>query len=811
MRGGRDWRRGLGYGVAIHVVMTMAFAAAAMAEASKPAKKAPPKRASTAAAAPAERGSQNRAEEPPEPQDEPGTETAKPEEERESPPGKRTGEESVKADSSEGGTAPGTAASLFADFLHFVKIGQFQIANKFAEALLKHPEASPVRLLELSEQHPDSLEVLTIILSNSEVGANARRVLDGINEGRQIRRRDPERIKADIAALAGEPQQVLNATQRLQWSGEYAVPWMIAALRDSSRADLHPRIIKALPKLGLRAVNPLVMALRVDSDVIKRVVIEALAQLGYPHALPYLKQVVEDQKIGQNIRQAAVSAIERIGSANVSGTKTAAALFLELANQYYANEGSVRADPREDEANVWYWRKDGVQFERVPREIFDEVMTMRCCEEALRLQPDHAEAQALWLAANFRREAQLGVADVASEQMDKACEKDATRPKDYPRAIYFARSAGPRFNHMVLGRALKDFDTAVALGAIAALTETAGESSLIGQQDVKQPLVEALTFPDSMVRIRAALALGRALPTTSFAGSQEVVPVLAEALGLTGQRNVVVVDPDASNLNRLLGILREAGLRAVGEGRFDQATKQAREQLPTLEGWFLASDLSGPDLRAALAEVRRQPGGKNTPVVILIKPRQMALVEEIAREDQAVGRVLASQDKTRLLQEWQLVNRRVGRVDLNADIATGLAMAAAATLRLIAASHSPVYDVGRAETALITGLKHDVQDLRVLCAQALAMVPSATAQQAIAGHALNEATKDDLRIELFAALAESGRHNGNKLGDDQLNALIQIVMKEKKLPIRTAASAAFGALNVPGNRASEIIRAQYGG
>jgi len=728
----------------------------------------------------------------------------------------------------------GAAKELFADFLHYVKIGKFLEANQNAAkllTLLERKETTPERLLELSEEYADSVETLLIILSRQELGRlstdklrtdrlakletdlreNARQILEAINEGRRIRRRDGNRIKADIAALAGPPQQLLNATERLRWSGEYAAPWMIAALRDAAQSSLHPRIIKALPKLGLRAVTPLAMALRADDDVLRVTVIEALGQIGYTHALPYLKDVAQNDEIGKNIREAAAAAITRIDADNTVGSKSAAQLFYELANRYYANEGSIRADPREDEANIWYWRNDWVENDRVPREIYDEIMAMRCCEEALRLQPDHKEAEALWLSANFRREAQLGVADIANEQPDKACKRDATRPDGYPRAIYFARSAGPRFNHMVLDRALADYDPSVALGAITALAETAGESSLVGTQDVKQPLVEALTFPDPVVRVGAALALGRALPKTRFAGSQEVIPVLAHALNMTGQPNFLVIAPDNDDLNAVMGALRQAGCRVVGEGTFAKAGARAAKELPTLDACFLASNLTKPSPEAALAELRKQPGGKNLPVIILVKTGHMAMAERITREDQGTGRVLVSHPKERLLQEWRAVNRRAGRLELNPDVAFGLALASVGALRGIAVGNSRVYDVGRAEAALVEALGHEEDDLRVLAAQTLARIPSASAQQAIAKQALDGGNDEELRIAMFAALAESGRSNGGKLDDAQLNALVQIVLKEKNLSIRTAASQAFGALNVPGNRASDIIRDQYEG
>jgi len=125
--------------------------------------------------------------------------------------------------------------------------------------------------------------------------------------------------------------------------------------------------------------------------------------------------------------------------------------------------------------------------------------------------------------------------------------------------------------------------------------------------------------------------------------------------------------------------------------------------------------------------------------------------------------------------------------------------------------NSRVYDVGRAEAALIEALGHEEDDLRILAAQTLARIPTGSAQHAIAKQALDAGSDEELRIAMFAALAESGRNNGGKLDDAQLNALVKIVLKEKNLSIRTAASQAFGALNVPGNRASDIIRDQYKG
>ena len=103
--------------------------------------------------------------------------------------------------------------------------------------------------------------------------------------------------------------------------------------------------------------------------------------------------------------------------------------------------------------NVRQLRDDTLQNTEVPTVIFNDIMTMRCCEEALRMQPDAKPPIALWLNANFRREAQL-----------PAGATDATRPENYPPGLYFAQSAGPEYCLMGLARAVDGVEAAVALG-----------------------------------------------------------------------------------------------------------------------------------------------------------------------------------------------------------------------------------------------------------------------------------------------------------------------------------------------------------
>ncbi|MCH8054064.1 MAG: HEAT repeat domain-containing protein, partial [Planctomycetes bacterium] len=265
------------------------------------------------------------------------------------------------------------AKSLFANFLHNAVLGKFIRADAFAKSLLaKNPD--PLDVLKWADEHTNSIKTLDLLLSKIEVSESASQVMDLIREGELLMRRDPQRIKANIQKLGGEPQMEFNATNRLRDSGEYAVPWLVSTLQDDTQSSLHSRIIRMLPKMGKNAVNPLVIALKMDDNETKQFLVKALGQIGYPQAIPHLLAVLENPTSSRELRSAVENAISNIISSSPSLPSIAPGeAFLDLAKQYYADHGSVKADPRVDFANVWYWRDGRLPRTEVPREIFNEI------------------------------------------------------------------------------------------------------------------------------------------------------------------------------------------------------------------------------------------------------------------------------------------------------------------------------------------------------------------------------------------------------------------------------------------------------
>jgi HEAT repeat protein len=599
----------------------------------------------------------------------------------------------------------------------------------------------------------------------------------------------------------------------LKNSGEYAVPLLLQTLLDASQERLWTRVVIALPKIGKPAVNPLVQALEVDDENVRQNLIHALGEIGYPQAVPYLRKLINDQKAPADSKAAAEAAIARIESLVGRPVRgTAAELFFRLAESYFHEDEAVRADPRLAEANVWQWDEGDQTLVRVPvpQKIFGPVMAMRTAELALQQQEDHQQAISLWLAANIRREGRLAM-NVESSDPTEQGEPDPTLADNTPRALYYAQAAGPRYAHLVLARAIADQDSDVALGAIEALRVTAGQASLIGSEDYKQPLAQSLRFPDLLVRIRAALALGAALPRSAFLGSEMVVPTLAATLALNGRDQILVVDPDEGNLNRVAADLRAGDRDVVAATSFMNGLQRARSEFQQISAVYLASDVSEPTAAGALEALRSEFLYEKTPVVVMYKRRQNVMAEQLAGQVPLVTTVPASAAEADLTGALQRARAESGRAEIAPEMALSLALQAAETLRLIAVDGRTVYDIQPATAALIAALTSKDEKLQTTCASVLALIDSSEPQRAIAHLALNESNTPTLRVAAFGSVAESAKRFGNMLEPGQIDKLIQIAKDEKDLVIRTAASQALGALNLVNDKASEIIRKTMAG
>jgi hypothetical protein len=482
------------------------------------------------------------------------------------------------------------------DFLHYTKIGRFDLAKGYAQAVLDS-NPNPVELLALSEANRAGLAILERVVDlapDDELVEVSRKVLALIEQGKFIRRSDPKIIIEEIERLTGTDRGWLTAVRRLRNAGEYSIPFMLDAITDSARKDEWENIKRALPEIGKDAIRPLVAALQSDDTVLKAEIINALGGISYPQSLGYLKYIME-QDSSAELRSMAAQGISKINPEALN--VPAAPLFYRLAESYYYHAESLQPAEDANFANIWFWDIVGKRLlrEKVDRSHFNELMAMRVCEWALKADPAFGWAIGLWQAAYFKAES----AGVDMPNYFGPGHADA---------MTYATTAGPEYLHQALGRAIKDQNAYVALGAIEALATTAGEKSLLYRIGSAQPLVIALSNSNKAVKYSAAIAIAAAGPVARFAESRLVVTNLGQALaepdGNTDLKNEWVAEEYAVRAAKVmlkLGITRNRVINlSAAQNAVINATRDSRANIQMLAGQILAY-LDSPDAQRAIA------------------------------------------------------------------------------------------------------------------------------------------------------------------------------------------------------------------
>lgn len=397
------------------------------------------------------------------------------------------------------GLAAQDPVQMWGDFFHYIRIARFDLAKAYGQAILQGP-ADPVTLFELSNKAPQDYQLLVRASDNiydEQLAQLARKVIDLIEQGRQARRSDAAVIMQEIdRLLTGTDRAVALALRRLQDSGEYAVPLLLDAIGDPTRRGSLDRLLQALTMMGGPAIRPLCVAIQASNPAVRVEVVRSMGRIGSFEVVPYLKYTAENDPVDE-IRNVAGAGIRNVDPS--SQGQSAARLFYRLALQYYQQSALVAG--QDAHMNMWFWDRQGQRLVRRPVDgrYFYELMAMRACEWAVRSDPGYGDAFSLWAAAFL-----------------KAGSKGLPLPDflTYGRAgpVTYATALGPRFLIDALSRALTDRDSAVALGALEGLVNTAGPGSVLMAVGANQPVLEALRSEDPAVRTTAALAIAHAGP-----------------------------------------------------------------------------------------------------------------------------------------------------------------------------------------------------------------------------------------------------------------------------------------------------------
>lgn len=691
------------------------------------------------------------------------------------------------------------ADSQLRDYVHYVKIARYDLAASFGQSVIdklakpmgKAEGEAAISLAEFTKLVENSGELARFEDAVarggriSEIESVSAALTSAYEQGKLESARNPDQIAKAIEMLTGTQRQRLVSRERLAYAGEYAMPQLLAALQRRDNPALQAEVRQLMVDMGRQSARPLQTALIGLDSGSQEVVAGILSEIPYSSSLPYLYEVAMNSS-SDSAKSAAMRAISKLGGG--ADDATLGNKFRTLAEQYYAGNESLTPFPKDSHQLVWkYDSQTGLSSTPVITPVFHETMAMQCAERALAADATSKESLAVWLASNFSREL--------------SSPKDYVNPayKDKPDAMFYAAAAGTDALQSVLGRALDSKNSALARKTIAALAKTAGPSSVASKG--RNPLTEALRFPNRRVQTDAALVLASAAGANTFDGAERVVPVLASAVREAGKKYALVVAADNEKAKMITDTLTGMGYTvlppALGMADADAAVAQvagvdlAVTSLPIAStGEFIASARGHAKLAA-------------TPVLAYTDSDGLADLSPKWDRDVMVRLIRTGVDKDQTAEAIkQLVNGSTGD-SMTPEEAADYQNASLDALSTIGLGASPAYSIVDATGSLVSALGDNKGAVRAKIANVLGRVNDKKAQSALVESAFS-AEGDDM-LSLVNAATENAKRFGNLLDERQVRQLVDLAGKNISGASGTALSALLGALNVQSDRVIPLI------
>lgn len=674
------------------------------------------------------------------------------------------------------------------EFLHLINVAKPDVAAAQAQALL--------------DAGLTASDLATIVDENGLAErfdqAMARgRGMDGVSnlaqqfdqmlrDGRLELARQPARIADALAKLTGTVREKMFARERLEAAGEYAMPALLEAVtsgKDPSREVAATEVIVSLKRL---AVNPLTAALMKVDPVNQRKIADMLGEIGYPAAAPFLLELANDPAATSDVRDAAMRAFNRIGA---QSTDTSAQ-FAELSRRYFLGDEALVPYANEPVNNVWSYNTfGGLTPTAVPTPIFREVMAMLAARKALQFDAANANALALYIASDLRRENRLpaGATDPIFGGLPYS-------------PSFFAMAAGPSIDQSVIGLAIDRKDTELVRDGIAALGQTAGSKSLV-EANGRPALLECLRYPERRVQYEAALAIGEALPQQTFPGDFSIVPILGAAVRDAGTTTAAVIAVSEEDRRQISGRLSTLGFATMNGA---ETFAQFEPELNASSGLdVLVVAGSADSVKSAIESARLGAMTLAVPIVAVVSTAEASRATNEFTLDPGVVVWPASGNDETFKGAVELAFRNQSGGAISEDEASDYTLRALDTLSKIAVSNSPIFSIRDAEKPLLEAIDRRQGGVRLMVADVLAMVPTETAQRKLIDAAI-AASDEAEKIELLSRAAASARRFGNLANERQILAVRELIASSSG-QLADAAGRLHGALNMSAAETVKLI------
>lgn len=690
---------------------------------------------------------------------------------------------------------PPRDTELLRDFIHYVRIDRADLAKARGEALLARIEkplgnaeagkglklSEFVKLLEDSGELARFEESAAGAMRRGELESVAGRLLKAYETGKLAQARSAEEITRNIGMLTGAQRERLIARERLAAAGEYSVPQLLAAMLKRNDPALGAEAKMLLADMGRQSVMPLLAALPKLDPAGQEQVVGVLAEIPYRTSVPMLYELHASTSVDA-VKKACERAIARIDQA-VNPEVPVSQRYLELAEAFYANTDTTLSFPKESHQLMWtYDPSAGLSMTPVRTEVYHEAAAMASAERGLKLDAKNDSLLALWLAANFKREF-----DTPRGYANPAYANDRRE------AMYYAVAAGAGPSKRVLARAIDQKSAPLARKAIAALDQTSGAASLVSIEGGRNPLVEALRYPNRRVQYEAALAIAAALPNETFDGCDRVVPILGGAIRDAGVKFAAVIAARPEQQQSLANVARGLGYTVLPAGNSLDAVALAVTDAPGVD--LVLVSLPAESAAAAIDGAHASAKMGAAPVLAVLSVEG---VNELGAKYAPDSSVTLLREGASPAQQAEAVKQLVERVqggDVTEEEAKSYQQRALTALRDLAVSNNAVLNVIDAAPPMLGALGSAKGGLKLQIAGVLAHVDDKRVQAALLDAALT--AEGDDRIALLGAVAQSAKRFGRLADDKQVQRLVSAAsaagLDDRQA---TAFAGAIGALGV---------------
>jgi hypothetical protein len=530
-------------------------------------------------------------------------------------------------------------------------------------------------------------------------------------------------------------------------------------------------------------------------------VADVLGQIDYRASVPFLSDLVQSTKVDA-VKAAANRAIDRLGGTSGANTPT---LYRSLAESYYSEKSELTSFPGEETQILWSYvpQSGGLIPTSIKTPVYHEAMAMSLLQRGMELEQGgggvNPDTVALWVASNYHREIQTpaGYVNPAYPVAGAAAQGASTMRS----AEYFGVASGPDIDQRVLARALDNKDTPLARKALSAAEQTAGGQTLWGGGGGRNPLLEAIGYPNRRVQYEAALVLAAAQPKAAFSGSDRVVPTLASSIRGASTQYAAIVTSDAETYQGMRRVLTALGYTVMPQGHTLSDLEQSIAEAPAVD-LIVGYGLNGDKVPALIEQVRGWAKISATPVMIMTSPESYLAVHRRYENDPMVAvRQTGISGDALNKTITDLVGTASGGPITDAE-ARQYAQRSLAALRDLAVSGNQVLNVSDAVLPLIGALGDTASSSRMQVAEILSRIGQDRAQRAIMDAALTAKGAD--RVAVLALVADSAKQYGNMLEPRQVSQLVEIASKGAD-DEATAAASLMGALNLPNNEMVNMI------